>query len=99
MRGLKAMVIGMGVMIIIGVIFLIYAIAQKSGEELGGGFGANKAPVTSAIDLPAGAEVVETRLGTDRIVIRLRLADRSGRLLVLDARSGRQVGQIDLTPK
>lgn len=96
MRGLKAMVIGMGVLIIVGVIFLIYAIVQKSGDDLGGGFGGNKPPVAASIELPAGAEVVETRVGVERIVLRLRLPDGSGRLIILNAATGRQVGQTDL---
>lgn len=99
MRGLKAMVIGMGVLIIVGVIFLIYAIVQKSGDELGGGFGAGKSPVSSSVALPAGAEVVETAVGAERIVLRVRLADGSGRLVILDAGSGRLVGQTDLSFK
>lgn len=96
MRGLKAMVIGMGVLIVVGVIFLIYAIVQKSGDELGGGFGAATSPVASTIDLPNGAEVVETAVGGQRIVLRLRLADGSGRLVILDAGNGRLIGQTDL---
>ena len=96
MRGLKAMVIGMGVLIIVGVIFLIYAIVQKSGDDLGGGFGSDKPPAVSRVALPAGAEVVETRVGAERIVLRLRLPDGSGRLVILDAGSGRQVGRTEL---
>lgn len=99
MRGLKAMVIGMGVLIIVGVIFLIYAIVQKSGSELGSGFGAAKAPVASTIDLPIGAEVLETAVGAERIVLRLRLPDGSGRLIILDAGTGRLIGQTDLAFK
>tara|TARA_R110002072_G_scaffold44768_11_gene124943 strand:+ start:1697 stop:1996 length:300 start_codon:yes stop_codon:yes gene_type:complete len=96
MRGLKALVIGMGVLIVVGLVFLIYAIVQKSGDRLGGGFGADTAPTVSSVVLPAGAEVMETRVGTDRIVLRLRLPDGSGRLVVLDAATGRLVGQTDL---
>ena len=95
MRALKAMVIGMGVLIIVGVVFLIFAIVQKSGS----GFGGKQTPVASSVSLPAGAEVVETRVGDKRIVIRLRLADGSGRLIILDSGSGRLIGQTDLTFK
>ena len=96
MRGLKAMVIGMGVLIIAGVIFLIYAIVQKSGDEAGGGFGSNKLPMVSNVVLPAGAELVETAVGAQRIVLRLRLLNGSGRLIILDAETGNLTGQTDL---
>ena len=37
MRGLKALVIGMGVLIVAGVVFLIYAIIDKAGEKTAAG--------------------------------------------------------------
>lgn len=92
MRGLKALVIGMGVLIIVGVVFLIYAIVQKAGQGgLDGG-----APVEAQVALPPGAQVVETRLGDGKILLRLRLADGTGRLIVIDAVSGKPTGRIDL---
>jgi hypothetical protein len=100
MRGLKALVIGMGVLIIVGVVFLLYAIIQKSGEDavLGGMAGsiAGGPAVRSNVTLPAGAEVVETRLDAGVIVLRLRLADGSGRLVVIDRATGKAAGRIDL---
>jgi len=99
MRGLKALVIGMGVLIIVGVVFLLYAIIQKSGEEAAIGGPAPGAPVRSAITLPAGAEVVETRIDSTAIVLRLRLADGSGRLMVIDRATGKATGRIDLNFK
>ena len=96
MRGLKALVIGMGVLIIVGVAFLLYAIIQKSGDEAALGGRAPGAPVRSDVTLPAGAEVVETRLDSNTIVLRLRLADGSGRLVVIDRGTGKATGRIDL---
>ena len=97
MRGLKAMVIGMGVLIVVGVIVLIYAIVQKSEEELGDGLDGHKWSVASRVVLPTGAEVVETLVSGERIVLRLRLKDGSGRLIILNAASGKVVGQTELT--
>ena len=96
MRGLKAMVIGMGFLIILGVIFLIYAIVQKSGDGSGVGFASERPPTLSSVALPTGAKVEEMIVGVDRIVIRLRLPEGSGRLLILSAANGRLVGQTDL---
>ena len=116
MRGLKALVIGMGVVIVAGVVFLIFAIVEKAGEggpddpSRPGGPGGksvaagnvpaagnsvnNATPQT--VTLPAGAEVVETRTGDGIIVLRLRLADGGGRLLMFDARTGKPTGRINL---
>lgn len=99
MRGLKALVIGMGVLIIVGVVFLLYAIIQKSGEEAAMGRATSGEPVRAAVTLPAGAEVVETRLDSTTIVLRLHLADGSGRLVVIDRATGKAIGRIDLNFK
>ena len=96
MRGLKAMVIGMGLLIILGVIFLIYAIVQKSRDGSGVGFASERPPLVSSVVLPAGAKVEETAVGAEQIVIRLRLQNGSERLLILNAVTGRLVGHIDL---
>jgi hypothetical protein len=96
MRGLKALVIGMGVLIIVGVVFLLYAIIQKSGDEASIGGVTRGIPVRLDVTLPAGAEVVETRLDSNTIVLRLRLADGSGRLVVIDRGTGKATGRIDL---
>ncbi len=95
MRGLKALVIGMGVLIVAGVVFLLYAIIDKSGEKSAAG----RSGLQAEIALPAGAEVVETRVGDGTIVLRLRLADGTGRLLVIDPATGKSRGRIDLKAK
>lgn len=92
MRGLKALVIGMGVLIVAGVVFLVYAIIQKSSEDGTSG----RPALQSEVTLPAGAEVVETSIGDGTIVLRLRLADGSGRLVVIDPATGKTSGRIDL---
>ena len=97
MRALKAIVIGMGVLIILGVILLVVLLAQKSGDTIGSVLEEGKPPVDTRVALPAGAEVMETRIGGGRIVLRLRLPDGNGRLIILDAATGRQTGQTELT--
>ena len=94
MRALKALVIGMGVLIVVGVVVLVYAIINRVGEtgvpELMSG--------QSQIELPAGAQIVETSIGGGRIVVRLSLADGSQRLLLIDADTGGRIGAINLKP-
>ena len=78
MRALKAMVIGMGVLIIIGVIVLVVLVAQRSGDQIGSVVADGKRPVAASVELPAGAEVMETRVGGERIVLRLRRTGTDG---------------------
>lgn len=91
MRGLKALVIGMGVLIVGGLIVLVVAAVERAGN-----LSAPAAETKTAIELPAGAEIVETATGDGRIVLRLKLADGSARLLVLDAATGRSAATVDL---
>lgn len=98
MRGLKALVIGMGVLIVLGMVAMIVAGVRQAGE-----LSAPKAPPAAAaphtLDIPAGAEIAETRIGDGRIVLRLRLADGTGRLVILDAATGAPTGRVDLRPR
>jgi hypothetical protein len=90
MRALKALVIGMGVLIVAGIVVLVYAIVDKAGAPETASF----AP--AEIVIPKGAAVAETALGDGRIALRLRLADGSGRLILIDAATGRVTGTMEL---
>lgn len=81
MGGLKALVIGMGIAIIVGVTVMVTTIIQRAG---------NLAPaaMAKAIELPAGAKVVGQDISDKRILLRIRLAGGEERLLVIDADSG-----------
>jgi len=99
MRGLKALVIGMGVLIVAGIVILVVAIVDQAGTLNGGTDKAASAPTAFApqtLALPAGSEVVETRIGDGRILLRLRLSDGSGRLVLIDAATGAMTGTIEL---
>jgi hypothetical protein len=91
MAGLKTLVIGMGIAVLIGATVVVATIIQR-GAGLGG------EPARSSIALPAGARVVESRIEGGRILLRLRLADGAERLLVNDARTGRPIAVHDLVP-
>ena len=94
MRALKALVIGMGILIVIGVVVLVYAIVDRASKT-----GARETMAAqSKIDLPAGAEIVETSIGDGRIVVRLSLSDGNQRLLLIDADTGDRIGAINLKP-
>ena len=96
MRALKALVIGMAVLIFAGVVVLIVGLVEKAGE-LDGDPPQKAAGFEDArIALPTGATVEQTHLDGDRILVRLKLADGTSRLIVVSVATGKQTGTIDL---
>ena len=92
MAGLKALVIAMGIAIIIAATVLITVMIQRAGR-MGG------APVTAAIELPAGARVVETRIEGGRILLRVALTGGGQQILIIDAETGARLATHDLMRK
>ena len=85
----------MGVMLVVGTVVLIGAIAARMSH---------KPPVPATppafaaqpIDLPSGARIEAMTAGPDRLIIDLVLADGTRQLLVLDLASGQRLGTIPL---
>lgn len=89
MQGLKFLVIGMGVLIVIGLVVVIVTVATRGGAGRDG-FG------TARVELPPGNAVVESSASGDRILLRLRGADGGQRLMLIDARTARVIGTVEL---
>ena len=85
---LKMLVVTMGLLIFVGLGFLAYGLAAKFGSTTAGGL--SKADKSLDITLPEGAEVSETKLVDNRLLVRLMLSDGSIQLLVIDLEKGRQ---------
>lgn len=96
MRALKTLVIGMAVLIFACVVILIVGIVEKAGEFDGEPPAEAAGFQAARIALPTGATVEETHLDGDRILVRLKLADGTARLIVVSAATGKQTGTIDL---
>ncbi len=94
LQALKILVVTMGLLIFIGLGFLAYGLAAKFGGASGGGVSPLQAPLN--VTLPKGAEVTETVLGENRLLVRLTLPDGSTRLMVFNLEDGRQTGIINL---
>ena len=84
MRALKALVIGMGVLIVVGLIVVVVTIANRTLDG-------ERPPTEAALALPDGAEVLETALDGNRVALRLRLADGAEAIHVFDLATGRRV--------
>jgi len=93
MRGLKILVVAMGVLLIVGVVALVAAIAARLSHRSPPPGMAFTAP---PIMLPRGAKIETMSTGPDRIVLQVDLADGSVELVVIDLATGRQLGIIPL---
>lgn len=104
---LKGLVIGLGILIVVSFGLLIYGFATKiagletdmgddtvAGETAAApdGFG------ESRVSVPAGCVVEEMRPDGELLFLRLGPAGVCERILVLESRTGRHVGDISLRP-
>jgi hypothetical protein len=104
MRGLKALVISLGILIVAGMAVVAVTVANRIGDRAEPARPA--APAATAgtpfgraeVAIPKGARVVETAVSGGRLVVRLELAGGATRLLVLDPDTGRAAGAVDLVP-
>jgi hypothetical protein len=99
MKGLLALVIIMGVLIVIGSVVVVVTIANRmSGSK------AEVAPAAAGFDavdltVPAGCQVIETVATDDRLILRLGSGERCNQLLIVDLASGRHLGTVRLAPQ
>lgn len=104
MRALKGLVIGMGVLIVIGLVVVVIALIERAGDLDDGAPAQSAASKIKhafgdvAVTLPPGAKVVATTTDAGRLIVHLRLADGTARVLVLDLATGKPLGAIRLAP-
>ena len=94
MQPLKALVIFLGVLIFVAFGVLAYGIATKfktSGETP-----TSRHFEATNVEIPAGARIVETRIGGNRIILRVETSDGSMALILIDAGTGKRTGVIHL---
>jgi hypothetical protein len=93
MRGLKILVVVMGVLLVVGFVALVAAIGVRMSHRTPAPGAAFTAP---PIALPAGAKIERLSTGPDRIVLAIVLPDGTQRLLVIDLQTGRLLGTIPI---
>jgi hypothetical protein len=95
MRGLKILVVVMGIMLVVGFAVLIAALAGRMSHS-------GSTPTTTrtfagaAIDIPPGACIEAMAVGTDRLVLALALPEGGRQLVVIDLVTGARLGTIEL---
>ena len=90
---LKAVVIVMGILIVIGFAVVVVEIARR----LSGSGGAESPSAARVLALPAGCTIAEIAGVGDRLALRIEPAASCPDLIYLDA-AGREIGRVELAP-
>lgn len=100
MQALKVVVIGLGVLIIISFVLLIYGFYTKIADPEFSVMKRDEAVIEETeILIPAGCSVAEIAPDGPRMFLRLAgEAAACARILVVDIESGRQVGALKIAP-
>jgi hypothetical protein len=97
MRALKAVVIGLGVVIAVGLAVLVVVVFNRviapSGGDSPEGF------ATTAVALPAGARVITMTGEDDTLSLLVEGPDGRQQVITVDRRDGAVLGTLNLTPE
>ncbi len=94
MRALKIGTIVMGVLIVVGTMALIIAVARRPGGPPPF-VGVGLPPVAVALEEPAGTRIAGVSAAPDRVAVQLQ-GGGVDRVVLIDSRSGAVVGRISL---
>lgn len=97
MQALKALVIGMGILIIAGMAILVYGLTSQFGSTVAGK-DQTQAFGTIRATLPAGATVENVQMQDGSVLVFLSMPDGGVQLMVFRLSDGRQTGTIELQP-
>ena len=98
MQALKALVIVLGVLILAAAGVVAVTIYKRATNGLGAAGGTSAGFGSKKLELPAGATLEDTTASGEHLVLRLRLADGSSRMVVIDLATGEPTGELDLVP-
>jgi hypothetical protein len=102
MRGLKALVIILGVLLVGGMVTLVGAIIWRGSHRVAADGavapprGTQGKPFETTLDLPAGATVASIDVAGERLVLKLALPDGRQQIVIVDIRNGARLGTIEL---
>ena len=112
MQALKGLVMGMGVLIVIGMILLVYGLIQKASDPDFTFFG-NSGPAAVekgaetaspafgdvVVPLAAGCEAIDMRAERNRLFVRIGPAGACARIVAIDLTSGKILGNVTFWEK
>ena len=96
MRGLKILVIVMGVLILAGSAALVVVIAGRLSRSGPAAVTPPQPFAAAPIELPAGARIETMSVGGDRMVLDIVLPDGDRQLVIIELATGRRLGAIPL---
>jgi hypothetical protein len=99
MQALKALVIGMGALIIVGMGFMVYGLTNKFGAPASSKAGADAPFGTIRATMPAGATVENVEMQDGTMLVQLLMPDGGAHIMVFRLSDGRQTGTIELQPQ
>jgi hypothetical protein len=95
MRGLKILVVVMGIMLVVGFAVLVAVIAGRISRG-GPAPNAARAFAAAAVDIPRGARIEAMTAVTDRLILGLVLPEGGRQLMIIDLATGTRLGTIEL---
>jgi hypothetical protein len=95
MRALKAAVVVMGVLIVLGTMGLVIGIARRSGAPVTVPVASSLALVSAVLDEPAGTRIAGIVAVRDRLAVQLQ-GGGVDRVVLIDPVTGTLAGQISL---
>jgi hypothetical protein len=99
MRGLKTLVIVLGVLLVGGTVTLVAAIIWRGSHPADGAAPRPPAiagkPFESTLDLPAGAAIAAMETAGERLVLQVALPDGRRQIVIIDMRNGVRLGTIE----
>jgi Family of unknown function (DUF6476) len=104
MRGLKSLVIVLGIVLLGGMVTLVAAIVWRGSHPPAPETASSRSPGSagrpfeSSLALPAGAAIASIEAAGERLVVHVVLPDGRHLLTIIDIRSGARLGTIELQP-
>ena len=99
MQAIKALVIGMGILIILGAAILVYGLTNKFGAPGSSSKASAAAFGTIRATMPAGASVESVQTQDGSALVHLSLPDGGAQIMVFRLSDGHQTGTIELQPQ
>ena len=98
MKALKALVIGMDILIVVGIGLVGYALVRgKQKPQMRQVTLEAREPFAARVPVPPGARLEQVTASGDRIILRFSGSD-GDRLVLLDAETGQPAGTVTLVP-
>lgn len=91
---IKAVVIGMGILIVAGFIVIAVTLVMRTQ-----GAGGSSPAYRTTVSLPTGTSIVQTEIANGQVLLRLAGAGGEAWLVVIDSDKGTEQGRIKLMPE